>query len=330
MTATTSYAERYLAAVARAVPASAREEIAAEVRATIADQVEPRIAQGEDPMAAERDVVTELGEPTAYAASLIDRPMWLVGPRYYAAWRRLLRLLLWIVPACGVGGVVLGQLIARASVGEVIGSAVAVLIGTVVHVCFWTTVVFFILERTGSTGEHILEWDPEQLPQPAEVRSGRTELICSLVFLALAGGALAWDQILGFFPTGGDPVPVVNPEPMTWGALLVLIAAEVVFAIALHRRGRWTTGLAVVNTVLAVAFAAVTLILLVRGELVNPGLMEFIATEGGEGFAQGQRASAAQGGAFGIVGAILGFCLVIFPAWDIADGWLKLRRSRPA
>ncbi|MGB3733230.1 HAAS signaling domain-containing protein [Microbacterium sp.] len=330
MTATTSYAERYLAAVARAVPASAREEIAAEVRATIADQVEPRVAQGEDPIEAERDVVTELGEPTAYAASLIDRPMWLVGPRYFAAWRRLLRLLLWIVPACGVGGVVLGQLIARASVGEVIGSGIAVLVGTIVHVCFWTTLVFFILERNGSTGEHILDWDPDQLPQSAEVRTGRTDLVASLVFLVLAAGAVAWDQFLGFFPTGGDPIPVVNPAPLTWGVLLAFIAAEVVFALVLHRRGRWTTGLAVINTVLAVAFAAVTLILLVRGELVNPGLMEFIAAEGGEGFAQGQQASAAQGGVFGILGAILGFCLVVFSAWDIADGWLKLRRLRAA
>ncbi|MDR2322934.1 MAG: hypothetical protein LBE60_14965 [Microbacterium sp.] len=329
MTATASaYADRYLAAVGRAVPASSRAEILAELEASIAEQVEPRVAEGEDRDAAEREVVAGLGEPIAYASSLIDRPMWVVGPRYYAAWLRLLRLLLWIVPLCAVGGVVLGQLIARASAGAIFGSAIAVLIQTIVHVVFWTTLVFFALERTGSTGDTILDWNPDQLPQPADARSGRMDLIASLVFLAIAAGAIVWDRVLGFFPTGGAPIPVLAPTPWPWIVLFGFIVLEAAFAIVLYARRRWTTALAVVNTALAVAFAAATLTLLVRGELVNPSLLSFIAEAGGEGFAQGQRASAAQGGVFGILGVLLGFCLVAFPAWDIADGWLKLRRVR--
>lgn len=330
MTATASYADRYLAAVARALPAASREEITAEVRAAIADEVEPRLAQGQDAASAERDVIRALGEPTAYAASLIDRPMWLIGPRYYAAWLRLLRVLLWIVPACGVGGVMLGQLIARASIGEIVGGAIAVLVGTIVHVCFWTTLVFLILERTGSAGGTILDWDPDQLPQHAETAPGRTDLIASLVFLGLATGAIVWDAVLGFFPTGGAPIPVLSPQPWTWGVLLAFIAAEVVFAMVLYRRRGWTTPLAVVNTVLAVAFAAASLTLLVRGELVNPAFLDFVADAGGDGFTRGQQASAGQGGAFGIVGAILGFGVLAFSAWDIADGWRTLRRRRLA
>ena len=321
-----AYADRYVAAVARAVPASSRAEILAELEASIAEQVEPRVAEGEDRDGAEREVVAALGEPIAYASSLLDRPMWVVGPRYYAAWLRLLRLLLWIVPLCGVGGVVLGQLVARASVGAVFGSAVAVLIQTVVHVVFWTTLVFFVLERTGSTGDTILDWTPDQLPPTAEARSGRTDLIASLVFLAVMAGAIVWDRLLGFFPTGGSPIPVLAPAPWPWIVVWGFLVLEAVFAVALFVRGRWTTGLAVVNTVLALAFAAATLTLLIRGELVNPSLITFITEAGGEGFARGERASAAQGGVFGILGVIVGFCLVLFAAWDIADGWLKLRR----
>lgn len=321
-----AYAERYVAAVARAVPAANRSEVVAELEAAIADQVEPRVEAGEATADAERAVVAALGEPLAYAASLTDRPLHLIGPRYFAAWWRLLKLLLWIVPLCAVGAVVLGQLISRAPVGAIFGSAIAVLIQTIVHVAFWTTLVFFILERTGSTGDTILDWNPDQLPQPVETRTGRLDLIASLVFLAIAAGAMVWDRVLGFFPTGGAPIPVLAPTPWPWIVLFGLIAAEAAFAIVLYARRRWTVGLAVVNTVLAVAFAAATVTLLVRGELINPALLSFITEAGGEGFARGQQASAAQGGVFGILGMLIGFCLVAFPAWDIADGWLKLRR----
>ncbi len=330
MTDTNAYADRYLAAVSRALPAASRAEIVAELEASLAEQVEPRIAQGESRDEAERHVVDEFGEPIAYASSLIDRPMWLVGPRYYAAWLRLMRLLLIIVPICAVGATLLGQLIARASVGEIFGSVIAVLVGVIVHVCFWTTLVFFILERTGSTGDAILDWNPDQLPKAAEVRSGRPDLIASLVFLAIVVGAMLWDLLLGFFPTGGSPIPVLNPLPVTWAVLLLFVVAEAVFAIVLYLRRRWSTALAVANTVLAVAFAAASLALLISGALVNPALIGFVTEAGGEGFAQGQLASAGQGGVFGILGVILGFCLVGFPIWDIVDGWLKARRAASA
>jgi hypothetical protein len=112
--------------------------------------------------------------------------------------------------------------------------------------------------------------------------------------------------------------------------LFGFILLEIAFAVALYRRRRWTRILAVINTVLAVAFAAATLTLLARGELVNPALLSFIAEAGGDGFARGQRAAAGQGGVFGILGVLVGFGLVAVSAWDIVDGWLKLRRRASA
>ncbi|OAN35234.1 hypothetical protein [Microbacterium sp. H83] len=44
------------------------------------------------------------------------------------------------VPACAFGGVLLGQLIAGASTGEAVGSAVVAALGSIVHVGFWVTV----------------------------------------------------------------------------------------------------------------------------------------------------------------------------------------------
>ncbi|MFD5224579.1 permease prefix domain 1-containing protein [Microbacterium sp. NPDC058342] len=318
MTETTAYADRYLAAVSRALPGAARAEILAELEASLAEQVEPRIAGGESRDEAERHVVAELGEPIAYASSLIDRPMWIVGPRYYAAWLRLLRLLLIIVPVCAVGATVLGRLIVGASVGEVIGSVVAVLLGVIVHVCFWTTLVFFLLERTGSTGDTILNWSPDQLPKPAEVRSGRPDLIASLVMVAFFAGLLLWDRLRGFVP-GDAPLPLLNPELWPWGigAVFLLLAAEAALAIAVYTRRRWTPALAVANAVIAVCFAALALTALAQGVLFNPEFVDVVFTENGVG-----------ADVLAVLAVLTGVVIVGIAISDVVDGWLKVRRAR--
>ena len=62
--------------------------------------------------AAERAVLTDLGDPDKLAAGYTDRPLHLIGPRYYLDWWRLLKLLLWIVLPCAAFGVALGQTLA--------------------------------------------------------------------------------------------------------------------------------------------------------------------------------------------------------------------------
>jgi hypothetical protein len=315
MTSTATLTERYIGATIRSLPPTAQDDVRAELEASIADAVEARLEQGETPAEAERAVLTELGDPGILAASYADRPLHLIGPRFYLAWWRLLKLLLIIVPVCVLGGVALGQVIAQAPVGEVIGSSIAASLSSIVHIAFWTTLVFFILERTNSESS-LPEWDVDQLPETPEQGAGRAEVIAALVFLGAAVGAVFWDSMLGFFPTGGDPIAILHPGLWPWGiaVLFALIVAEVLLAIAIYARGRWTTALAVVNTVLAVAFLSWALTLLVRGDLINPAFIEFV---GGDVTAEAWR----------IVGIVTGFCIVAFPIWDIVDGWIKTARA---
>ena len=97
--------ERYIAATTASLPAESQQDVRAELGVSIADAVEARIEQGEDPAAAERAVLTELGDPVVLAAGYADRPLHLIGPRYYLTWWRLLKALLIIVPLCALGGV---------------------------------------------------------------------------------------------------------------------------------------------------------------------------------------------------------------------------------
>ncbi|MBN6190712.1 permease prefix domain 1-containing protein [Microbacterium sp. SSW1-47] len=325
MTATLT--ERYISATIRSLPPETQGDVRAELEASIADAVEARIDLGEDPQEAERAALTALGDPGALAAGYADRPLHLIGPRYYLAWWRLLKLLLMIVPVCALGGVALGQTIAGAPVGEVISSAVLATGGTILHVCFWTTLVFVILERSGTDAG--MKWDVDQLPEASDDGVGRNELIASLVFLGLAVGALLWDRFRGFVVVDGEALPILDPGLWPWGigVLFLLIVAEAVFAIVVYRRRGWSTALAVVNTVLAVAFLAWTLTLLLTGDLVNPDFLAHIVAAGGDGFAAGDAEAADEGGIFRILAVLLGFGIALGVGWDIVDGWRKARRQ---
>lgn len=315
MTSTAALTERYIGATIRSLPPTAQADVRAELEASIADAIDARLEQGETPLEAERAVLTELGDPGILAASYAERPLHLIGPRFYLAWWRLLKLLLIIVPVCVLGGVALGQAIAGAPVGEAIGSSIVASLGSVVHIAFWTTLVFFVLERTDNASA-LPAWDVDQLPESPENGAGRAEVIAALIFLGVAAGAVFWDAMLGFFPTGGAPIAILHPGLWPWGitVLFALILAEILLAIAVYARGRWTTALAVVNTVLAVSFLSWALTLFVRGDLVNPEFLQFVAGD-------------VDADALRVVGVVTGFCIVAFPVWDIVDGWLKTARA---
>ncbi len=115
MTTTATLTDRYVETAMRTVPEGQRADLAAELRASIDDQLEARVAQGELRDAAERAVLTDLGDPEKLAADYTDRPLWLIGPRYYLTWWRLTKLLWAIVPVCAAFGVALGQLLSGAA-----------------------------------------------------------------------------------------------------------------------------------------------------------------------------------------------------------------------
>lgn len=316
MTTTATLTERYIDATIRSLRPEMQDDVRAELEASIADAVEARLEQGESPDAAERAVLTELGDPGILAAGFADRPLQLIGPKYYLTWWRLLKLLLIIVPLCAMGGVALAQALAGASIGETIGAMVPVGISVIVHVGFWVTLVFFILERTGAdTG---VKWNVDQLPEPTPNGAGRADAIASVVFLGLVGGAVLWDAFIGFVPTDGGPIPLLHPGLWPWGisVLLVLLVAELLLTLAVYAQRRWTVATAVINTVLAAAFLSWSITLLVRGDLINPEFVSAVFTDNG-----------VQDDTLRILGIITGFGLAIIPAWDIADGWIKTARA---
>ena len=102
------------------------------------------------PEAAERAALAELGDPDALAAQYTDTTRFLIGPRLYPEWERLLLLLLPIVvPIAGIAVGAVGWVSGK-PVGEAIVSGLGVAFNVAVQLTFWFTLVFAIAERTGS------------------------------------------------------------------------------------------------------------------------------------------------------------------------------------
>lgn len=312
--------DRYVDAAMRTVPERQRSDLAAELRASIVDGIDARVEAGEGPEAAERAVLTELGDPDKLAAGYLDRPLWLVGPRYYLDWLRLLKVLLWIVPVCAAFGVALGQVLSGAGVGEAIGAVVGVVFSVIVHVCFWVTLVFFVLERTGHETMDPTPWTPDRLPEPRESGARFADLVASLVFLALVAGALLWDQALGLANLDGHWMPALDPRLWPWWiiGLLVLMGGEAIVAMAVYARHGWTIRLAVANGILNAAIAIPALWLLWQHRLVNPEVLASLA----------DLAGATVFGPGGIVPVVIGLGIAAVAVWDTVDAFRKAVRTR--
>lgn len=324
---TDSLTDRYVWAVLKSLPESKRVDIDRELRGSIADDVDARVASGDDPAAAERAVLTELGEPGALARSYTGRVLALIGPDLYPAYVALLKMLYVVVlPIVTIVHLVV-QAFAGTEPGGLIGGTVAIVFSLVVHLGFWTTLVFAIAERAGTSMKNVPTiddgpFDPEQLPSIAtETGGSRSDFIASLLFLALIPIALVWQQMSSVFQEAdGRPIPVIDPALWSFWLpyFLVLTAASIVFAVVLFLRGRWTWPLVAVNAVLTVLTTAPLVWLIATGQLLNEPFLDRLGWT--DYFAAGSPGATASSIAF-----------VAIAGWAIADGaWKTVRADRLA
>ncbi len=311
----TNFTDRYLLVATRSVPESGRAELAAELRASIVDAIEARTANGEPHEAAERAVLTGLGDPERLAAGYLDRPLQLIGPEYYLDWWRLLKLLLWIALPVATLGIALGRVLSGATVGEVIGAIVTAILTVGVHLVFWTTLLFVIIERTGARRPRAA-WSLDSLPEPRPKGLGIADLASTLIFAAVVIAAVCWDRFAGFVQLDGTGIPVLEPTRwLVWlGILLVLTVAGTVLGIALYRRGRWTTALAAANAALAVVAGVVGVVLLVSGTLLNSAFFQAVAPTRPESAQQTTT----------MIGVVI---VIVIAVWSAADGVIKSVRQ---
>jgi len=262
----TTLTDRYVHAATRWLPGRTRAEVADELRERIADTM---AARG-DTEQAERETLEELGDPLRVAVDYTGREPMLIGPRWFLPWFRLLVVLMAIVPATVATIAATAAAIEGDSVGAVIGEAVVTLLQVAVHVGFWTTLVFAILDWSDSPTD-FEPWTVEKLPEQPNPRLG--ELVAGIVMFAILAALVVWQHFGSPFSEDGERIPMADPDLWSWYLPLVLVtlALEAVHLWWVHVTG-WTWPAAWANLVVTALFTVPTMVLLLQGTMVNPDL----------------------------------------------------------
>ncbi|MHA7177046.1 hypothetical protein ACX80D_10345 [Arthrobacter sp. Sr24] len=322
---TSTLTERYLAVAVRGMPNAQREEFQRELAERIADDIDARLEAGTSSAAAEYQTLMELGDPDLLVGSYRDHPQFLIGPRLFPVWKRLLRVIaLTVIPT--VGAIfVFAQLLAHKSLGEIVGSTIVTLITLTVHLGFWTTLVFVVLERT-LRGAPLMEWKPESLPEitAAPRHEMRSDFIAHLVFIVmLVLGIIFHPLVLPFRDANGETVPLFNGSTWVWLQwwLVGALAVELVFWCMLAKHGRWSFGLALASAVPSLAFGVPLAWAFANDQLLNHAFLERTGWTDWAGMI-------APGGVLAILAAFM--TLGVAVATPI-DGFVKARRvHRPS
>lgn len=274
---------RYITAVSRSVPESQRSDVEAEVAAAIEDLTEARLAAGSTPEDAERAVLLELGDPMRLAADYSNKPLHLIGPDHFPAYIRLLKILAaTVLPIVGVA-VMLGNFLSGGDAGEIISGGGIAVIGVAMHIFFWTTIVFAIIERSPDSKQISAKWDPSTLPDtpPGGVRLGDT---LAVVLMALVGALyLLWQHFSSpFNGVDGQTVPTLNTElwPIWIPLLMAGLLATAVLEIFRYRAGGWSWPFVAANTVLELVVAVPLIWLAATNTLLEPRFVARLVDEG--------------------------------------------------
>jgi len=346
LTTTSTLTDRYVQAVLRSVPSGDRAELEREIRALVADAIEARTADGTlDADAAERAALTELGDPGALAARYSGRIDYLLGPGVYPVWRGIITVVLAVlIPLLSIV-VFTASLIGGSDGGSDIGSALAAAISTAfnaaVQTLFWFTLVFVIIERVAGARERQElasasvalgrgglgggsptrggAWTVDDLPPlPDAGRMTIGDVAAAIVANIVLIIGLLWGQLALPMVIDGQSYPLFDPALWSfWLPWFIAIAVlEVVFTVAVYRRGHWTYGYAIGNAILGAAFAIPAVYLLANHLLFNPAFVDALGAES-ESWLQ-------------TTTVITGAIIVAVVVWDAIDGFLKARRSAMA
>ncbi len=298
--------QRYVSAAVAGVPDGQRHDVQAELAASVADAVDALVASGLPVDQAERQAITDLGDPAVLAEQFGGRPRHLIGAAYYPAYWQLLKTLeLVVVPIVGAATLLAQGLVGTSIIETVLGS-VGAMFQVGVQLAFWVTLVFAVLERT-HTPVPVREWTPDDLPEPTEQRISLGDTVFGVAMLTVLLWAMIWQRDHWLV----DSQPVLNPDAwVPWMLLLtVVLLASIVVEIVKYRIGRWTVALAVLNTVLNLVFAGIVVWLWQTGSLFSTPVTDAVPAA---------------------LLSALPWIVVLIAAADTVEGWWKLIRQAGA
>ncbi|MCH1624591.1 HAAS signaling domain-containing protein [Ferdinandcohnia quinoae] len=282
--------EIYIQEVTKRLPEKNRGDIALELRSTIMDMLPDDYSEQEV-----KDALVKLGDPVDLANGYQDRPKHLIGPRLYYMYIHLLKMIIPIAVVVSVIALFASKILSYDGeeavlnlVLDMIGEGIWEVISIGIHVFFWLTLVFAILERTDAANTHLptlKKWTPEDLKSvtyiPKKKMISKSEVFFSLLWIAIWVTVYFYaSSLVGVYEKGAEGLVYVTPSfnhdvlLSYWPFAVIVAGLEFLLAINKFIVGQWTKKIAVLN---AICLLVSTIIFLMI--ISNPNLLtgEFIA-----------------------------------------------------
>ncbi|PGZ99827.1 hypothetical protein COE51_08525 [Bacillus pseudomycoides] len=286
----------YIHEVTRRLPEKNREDIALELRSTIGDML-PDDYSEEDVKA----VLEKLGSPVTMASGYRDWPMHLIGPHYFDGYVTLLKMILPIAAVIALISVIAEHFIGYSGeqaviniVFSLIGEGIGRIIEVGIHVFFWLTLVFAIVERADKGRNEqpltacLKKWTPDDLKNipniPKKKAITKGEVFGSLMWTAIWSTLYFYaNHLVGVYERGRDGLELVTPtfnqEVLLgyWPIVLVVIGFEIALALYKLIKGQWTKGIAICNTALQLIATIVFIIIVTNPNVITQDFITYMA-----------------------------------------------------
>ncbi len=286
--------ELYVQEVTRRLPERQREDIGLELRSTIEDML-PDDYQEEDVKA----ILSELGHPAKLASGYLDKPMHLIGPRYFDVYVNLLKLIIPLAMIISFCVVTFVGIFSYSGEGEVIpvllgmiGEGVWNSLSAGMQTFFWITLTFAIVERydtsnkTNPITSNWKDWTPEDLKDvpyiPKEKAFTKVELFGGLIWTVIwVAGYFNANKLLGIYEKGEEGLTLVTPLfnqaqlISYWPLVILVIMLELGMVAYKWKLGQWTMKLAMANAVVHVVSFAVFILVFSNLALFNPTFFDY-------------------------------------------------------
>ncbi len=287
--------EIYIQEVTRRLPEKNREDIALELQSTIEDML-PDDYSEENVM----DVLEKLGDPAILASQYRDQPMHLIGPRYFDVYVSLLKMIFPIAAVVAVISIIPeffinfhGEEAVIHLLLDIIAFGIWKIIEVGIHVFFWLTLVFAILERTDKGKDeqpltiHFKKWTPNDLKDipyiPKKKAISKIEVFGSLMWTAIWATLYFFaNHLIGVYEGSSNGlefvVSVFNQEVLFQyrAIILIMIGSEIALSLYKLIKGQWTKRMALCNTVLQIFGNIVFIVILINPNVMNQDFITYM------------------------------------------------------
>ncbi|NSL67087.1 HAAS signaling domain-containing protein [Bacillus toyonensis] len=291
-----SLIDMYVQEVAKRLPDKNREDITLELRSTIEDMLPDDY--NEDDV---KSVLEKLGSPVSLANEYLDRPMHLIGPRYFDVYTTLLKMIIPIAAVIALIAMVAENFISYTGdqavldvILKLIGKGIGEIVEVGLHVFFWLTLVFAVLERTDKEKDphplttSLKKWTPDDLKNisyiPKKKAISKFEVFGGLMWTAIWATLYFYaNHLVGVYNGTENGLkfiaPTFNQDVLLqyWPIILVMIVFEVAISLYKLVQGQWTKRLAIGNGILQVVGTIVFIVIVVNPHIFNEGFITYLA-----------------------------------------------------